>query len=288
MASASDHASHAFFWVSMSWLVNFVYQFKIEVPTHTTMRACNVLTTVLLGYLIFGESYSFRQCFAGFLVTIGIILATLADAMLVGKCGQSITVYGCLFDKRQSSETEEDMGRWAIGISLLVLCLLVQAMLGHTQKRTYNRYLEDASKYDGIKKNDLADEFLFTSVLASLFGSLVFWEEIMLHSRKAVESPKVFNLVPIQFVWILCNNVAQAMCIKGVFRLYTRHSTLAVNITLSVRKFLTVVISILFFGNPWSSQHSMGAVLVFGGAFLYSSPGFSSGTTEKKAKEKAT
>lgn len=283
IAATRDHVSHAVLWVSMSWLVNFVYQFKIEVPTHTTIRACNILTTVVLGYLVFGEKYSFAQCLAGVLVTIGIVLASLADAVLVGKCGESTSVYGCLFEQKRDQTVEQDIGRWSIGILLLLLCLAVQAMLGHTQKRTYDKYLVDPSKFGGIKKNDLADEFLFTSVVASLLGSLGFYDEILQYGKEAINSPRIGGIVPIQFLWILGNNISQATCIKGVFRLYTRNSTLAVNITLSVRKFLTVVISIITFGNPWSTQHSLGAVFVFGGAFLYSNGGMC-----ERRKEKST
>ena len=38
-----------------------------------------------------------------------------------------------------------------------------------------------------------------------------------------------------------------------------------------MRKFFTVVFSVLWFQNPWSWQHSVGAFFVFGGGFLYSS-----------------
>lgn len=284
VASRGDHLLHAMFWVTMNWLVNFVYQFNIGVPTHTTIRACNVLTTVCLGFLIFGERYSALQCFAGLLVTGGIIVASLADAMLIGKCGASTTVYGCLFDARVDQDVEKDMARWSIGIILLIACLLVQGMLGHTQKRIYDKYLQDRNKHPGLTKNDLADEFLFTSVFLSLLGTVPFHSDIVEFSRQAMGTRLLMGILPMQFVWILFNNIAQACCIKGVFRLYTRHSTLAVNITLSVRKFLTVVISVVVFGNSWSTSHTIGAVFVFTGAFLYSSGGL----FERKEKAKKT
>merc|ERR1711930_31363 len=103
---------------------------------------------------------------------------------------------------------------------------------------------QDRVKYPVLTRNELADEFLFVSLL----GTIPFYSEIVDFTHQATQTRLLLGYVPVQFVWIMLNNVAQAMCIKGVFRLYTRHSTLAVNIALSVRKFLTVVISILVFG----------------------------------------
>ena len=47
----------------------------------------------------------------------------------------------------------------------------------------------------------------------------MFWDEIVLHGRNAAASPTAFEFgvrVPIQALWVLGNNIAQACCIKGV------------------------------------------------------------------------
>merc|ERR1712054_170383 len=104
---------------------------------------------------------------------------------------------------------------------------------------------------------------MFTSALASLLGSLVFWDEIQHHFKNAMASetyeiiPGSGYGVPSQWLYILGNNVTQLLCIKGVYALSTRYSALTVNVTLSVRKFFTVLISIVYFQNPWTDLHSL-------------------------------
>lgn len=76
--------------------------------------------------------------------------------------------------------------------------------------------------------------------------------------------------LPRQILWLLVNNVSQTICLKGVFRTSATVTPLALTIILSVRKFLSVVVSIVLFSNPWTPQHSAATVLIFGGAFAYS------------------
>ena len=48
-----------------------------------------------------------------------------------------------------------------------------------------------------------------------------------------------------------------------------RTSNLTVNVALSVRKAISLLISIVYFGNAFTMGHAIGAVLVFGGTLLY-------------------
>merc|ERR1719482_1435000 len=87
-----------------------------------------------------------------------------------------------------------------------------------------------------------------------------------------MSSPSLLDIFPLprSIVWVLLNNVTQLICIKGVFRLSAHYSPLTVNITLSVRKFLSVLFSIVWFGNAWTMLHSVATVAIFGGVFAYS------------------
>merc|ERR1719213_132456 len=70
-------------------------------------------------------------------------------------------------------------------------------------------------------------------------------------------------------VWLTANLVTQAICIKGVFYLSASYSPLTVNLTLSVRKFASVMLSVVLFGNPWGTKHVVASCLIFGGVFAY-------------------
>merc|ERR1719408_665645 len=83
-----------------------------------------------------------------------------------------------------------------------------------------------------------------------------------------LNSPPLLGL-PAGCVWLGMNLCTQAMCIKGVFYLSANYSPLTVNLTLSVRKFCSVLFSIYWFSNPFSNKHVAASLLIFGGVFLY-------------------
>merc|ERR1719161_950042 len=80
LASWSSHVQHAVLWISMSVLVNYAFAFNISVPIHTLFRSCNVIASVLLGWLLFGQRYSLRQLLCICVITVGIFLGSIGDA----------------------------------------------------------------------------------------------------------------------------------------------------------------------------------------------------------------
>eukprot|EP00931_Biecheleriopsis_adriatica_P108895 TRINITY_DN83165_c0_g1_i1.p1 TRINITY_DN83165_c0_g1~~TRINITY_DN83165_c0_g1_i1.p1 ORF type:complete len:358 (+),score=76.39 TRINITY_DN83165_c0_g1_i1:42-1115(+) len=259
----SSHVKHAALWVSMSVLANVAFGFNISVPIHTLFRSCNVIASVLLGYALFGQRYSFKQLLCVLVITVGIFLGSVGDAkQFFGSC------VGCGGGSKPAADGSSDAGflRWITGIVLLLFVQLLQGFLGHTQALLYKRHS------DCGKKGDLSEEFLFTSHLVSFLPFVFLWEDVMAAARFALATPPLSEALPVpsQFLFLLLNNIFQLICIKGVFRLSAHYSPLTVNITLSVRKFLSVVVSILWFGNTWTTLHSIATVAIFGGVFAYS------------------
>lgn len=255
-----SHFYHAALWVSMSVLANVAFSFNISVPIHTLFRSCNVIASVLLGYSLFGQRYSLKQLVCVLFITVGIFLGSVGDAkqfLGCSDCGPGATT---------KSHADEGFIRWSIGIALLIFVQILQGFLGHTQAVLYKRHANCGTK------SELAEEFLFTSHLVSFLPFIFLWEDVVAAARLALESAPISNAlpIPIQLLFFLANNLCQLVCIKGVFRLSAHFSPLTVNITLSVRKFLSVVVSILWFGNAWTTLHSIATVSIFGGVFAYS------------------
>ena len=59
------------------------------------------------------------------------------------------------------------------------------------------------------------------------------------------------------------------MCINAVFQLTSECTSLTVTLVITVRKFLSLLISIFYFGNAFTMLHWVGAVLVFGGSAVF-------------------
>ena len=75
--------------------------------------------------------------------------------------------------------------------------------------------------------------------------------------------------VPKLWLYILSNCVTQYVCIRGVFVLTTECPSLVVTLVVTLRKFVSLLFSIFYFQNPFTIQHWVGTILVFGGTALF-------------------
>lgn len=60
------------------------------------------------------------------------------------------------------------------------------------------------------------------------------------------------------------------MCISSVFVLTAECSSLTVNLVVTLRKFISLLLSVVYFDNAFTLFHWSGTVLVFGGTLLFS------------------
>ena len=73
-------------------------------------------------------------------------------------------------------------------------------------------------------------------------------------------------------------------CVRGVFMLGNEAGALTLVLTLTVRKFVSLFVSIWFFGNTFTSFHWAGAVLVLVGVTAYNLAGKGKGKGKGKPK----
>ncbi|CAK8994136.1 unnamed protein product [Durusdinium trenchii] len=260
-----SHGTFAALWVSMSVLANYAFAYKISVAIFTLIRSCNIIATVLLGFLVFGQRFSVEQLACVVAVTLGIFLASMGEMKTLQSPSCDGTGCGTTASAEIGSTSEVDIGTWLIGLGMLAFVQLLQGFLGNVQSNYYRIYKDLAPK------NELCDEFLFTSHIVALAPLFFLKEDIMAAAESAwFSEPLPLVPVPSRLAWLFINNVSQTICLKGVFRTSACVSPLALTIILSVRKFLSVVVSIVIFSNPWTILHSIATVLIFGGAFAYS------------------
>ena len=62
----------------------------------------------------------------------------------------------------------------------------------------------------------------------------------------------------------------RVVCILGVYQLTGAAGTVTCTLTLTIRKFVSLVISIVYFQNPFTVYHWLGGVMVFLGKKLLS------------------
>jgi solute carrier family 35 (UDP-xylose/UDP-N-acetylglucosamine transporter), member B4 len=76
--------------------------------------------------------------------------------------------------------------------------------------------------------------------------------------------------IPIMWAYLLCNVLTQYFCIRSVFILTTECSSLIVTLVITLRKFFSLLVSIIYFQNEFTFYHYIGTACVFFGTFLFS------------------
>lgn len=72
------------------------------------------------------------------------------------------------------------------------------------------------------------------------------------------------------FVWIFPYlHVYRYICISSVYFLTTECSSLTVTLVITLRKFASLLFSILYFSNPFTLYHWIGTLLVFIGTIIF-------------------
>lgn len=152
--------------------------------------------------------------------------------------------------------------RWALGIGLLTLALFVSAGMGIYQEQLYKRYGKHPF------------EALYYTHLLPLPAFLLFGGNIWEHTKIAFESapvavPVLGYAVPVVVLYIVGNMVTQYMCISSVYVLTTECQSLTVTLVVTLRKFVSLVFSILYFKNDFTIYHWVGTFCVFYGTIVF-------------------
>ena len=118
-------------------------------------------------------------------------------------------------------------------------------------------------------------EALFYTHALPLPGFLLLAPDILHHwglllSSQPVAIPLLNIQLPVMLLYLLGNVVTQYVCISSVFVLTTECASLTVTLVVTLRKFLSLLFSIMYFNNPFTPYHWLGTGLVFGGTLLFS------------------
>uniref|UniRef100_A0A3Q3JBT2 Solute carrier family 35 member B4 n=1 Tax=Monopterus albus TaxID=43700 RepID=A0A3Q3JBT2_MONAL len=185
------------------------------------------------------------------LVSVGIFICTIMSA-------KQLNV---------ANEGSEEQGfyaimHWLIGIAMLTFALLMSARMGIFQETLYKQYGKHSK------------EALFYNHCLPLPGFLLLYTNIynycVYFSQSApVVIPVVGVTMPIMWLYLLINVITQYVCIRGVFILTTECTSLTVTLVVTLRKFFSLIFSIIYFQNPFTAWHWVGTAVVFLGTLLY-------------------
>ncbi|EDW62340.1 uncharacterized protein Dvir_GJ16752 [Drosophila virilis] len=236
---------------------NYAFNFNIPMPLHMIFRSGSLMANMIMGIILLKKRYNLRQYSSVAMITAGIVLCTLVSS-------------GDVKDNTHHSLKVEtsfsDVFWWSVGIALLSVALLVTAYMGIYQEVIFKRHGKHPR------------EALFFTHMLPLPGFLIMASNIAQHWKIAVASETVavpmpgisWSLAfPLMLFYLLCNVVTQYICISSVYVLTTECASLTVTLVVTLRKFVSLLFSIVYFRNPFTLSHWLGTVLVFFGTILF-------------------
>ncbi|KAG2125935.1 UAA transporter [Suillus cothurnatus] len=267
----------------LSTLNNAAFAYHIPMTVHIVFRSGGMIINMILGWIFTKKRYTARQVVSVLVVTVGIIITTLSASK----------------PKSHAAEVDTpDVSLYAMGISILGLALVLSGFLGLIQDWVFARYIapaqaEAASNPTGQSSWQENMFYLHSLALPLFYFSK---DNISMELTRMSSSPPVLLslpqsgplapygaglLVPSIFVYLLLNTCTQLVCVVGVNRLTGRVSSLTVTLILTVRKAISLLLSVAFYGGQGNTEMWAGAGLVFIGTI-----GYSTGSKSKDQKEK--
>ncbi|KAK1335125.1 hypothetical protein QTO34_004705 [Cnephaeus nilssonii] len=251
-----------FFTVSV--VNNYALNLNIAMPLHMIFRSGSLIANMILGIIILKKRYSIFKYASIALVSVGIFICTYMSAKQVTS---------------QSSLSENEgfqaftwwlLGKYAnynndnclCSIGALTFALLMSARMGIFQETLYKQFGKHSK------------EALFYNHALPLPGFIFLASDIYDHAAlfnksELYEVPVVGVAMPIMWFYLLMNVITQYVCIRGVFILTTECTSLTVTLVVTLRKFVSLIISILYFQNPFTVWHWLGTLFVFIGTLMY-------------------
>ena len=136
------------------------------------------------------------------------------------------------------------------GLVLLFVGQLCSVVLGFIQEHVYK-------KYGKHWQEALIITHLIGTPMFIVFSSSIYADVLQVYEKSL--------LIPFTL-----NIVSQLFCIRGVNELAAHGTALTLNLVLTLRKYVSLWISIIMFGNALSYLQILGACLVVLGTWLYS------------------
>uniref|UniRef100_A0A8D1V106 Solute carrier family 35 member B4 n=1 Tax=Sus scrofa TaxID=9823 RepID=A0A8D1V106_PIG len=166
----------------------------------------------------------------------------------------------------QSSSSENDgfqaFAWWLLGIGALTFALLMSARMGIFQETLYRQFGKHSKEALFYNHALPLPGFIF-------LASDIYDHAVLFNKSELYQVPVVGVTVPIMWFYLFMNVITQYVCIRGVFTLTTECTSLTVTLVVTLRKFVSLIFSILYFRNPFTLWHWLGTVFVFLGTLMY-------------------
>ncbi|SMN19998.1 similar to Saccharomyces cerevisiae YEL004W YEA4 Uridine diphosphate-N-acetylglucosamine (UDP-GlcNAc) transporter required for cell wall chitin synthesis [Maudiozyma saulgeensis] len=232
---------------------NSVFKYKISIPLHIVFRCFSTVITMIVSWLVNKKRYSRLQVIAACLLTIGAIITSLYQDHEFS-LEPILSWWKTRQDISMKTNSEYDT-TFLLGICLLVISSISSALLSVYNEWTYKTY----GKH--WQENLFYTHFLSLPIFMIKDGN-----HIMTGYRQLTRSG---SKVGRSHVLLFSNIITQNICIRGVNILASHTNALTLSVILTVRKFVSLLLSVVIYKNILSYTSYVGVATVFFGTLLY-------------------
>ncbi|GMM38038.1 Yea4 protein [Saccharomycopsis crataegensis] len=284
---------HVGFFFITSILNNYVLNLNVSMPIHVIFRSSGTIFTMFIGRVFMKKKYNQYQVFSGGCLTLGLLLTTIGNSSMKID-SKSLSGLSNMDYKRSLSFTAISefflSGAWQravmlaiervnLGIVLLILASVLISINGFLLEATF-KSITDKQQGKNLWKEALFYQHVFSlplfilllgksvvgesqAFMASIFDNL---------SQTGTSRNVIFSnpraLMPLYL--LILNVITQYICVRGVNRLSSHANSLTVSVVLLLRKFTSLVLSIVVFENSLDWLCWVGIGFIFCGTGLYS------------------
>eukprot|EP00242_Pyramimonas_sp_CCMP2087_P014760 CAMPEP_0198203374 /NCGR_PEP_ID=MMETSP1445-20131203/6652_1 /TAXON_ID=36898 /ORGANISM="Pyramimonas sp., Strain CCMP2087" /LENGTH=296 /DNA_ID=CAMNT_0043874743 /DNA_START=280 /DNA_END=1170 /DNA_ORIENTATION=- len=264
----------------------YVASFHISNALQHVVRAASPMSTLLVGLLAFGREYSAAQIVGVALITAGSLTTISAEASWLVADGAETTDLsrtGVILSFVRELQINASLQWWTLGVVLLNLNMICTSFLTQMQTRGFDRWGKQQWRDMMLLQHVLSFPIFLpfvpllraTAAQFSASAPLMSPTSFIDHAGKAGASSIVAEwLSPIAstpWAWALTafDSVTQVACISSVHVLLARYGGVETTIVLTLRKFLSLGVSVLLFDAVFTTSHWIGVALVFIGTLIF-------------------
>lgn len=244
-----------FVMVTMFFLVsvvnNYALNFNIPMPLHMIFRSGSLIANMVLGIIILKKRYPVAKYISIVLISLGIFICMFMSA-------KQVASHTSVSDDGSYSAFIQ----WLIGVAMLTFALFMSARMGIFQETLYKQFGKHS------KEALFYNHFLPLPAFI-LFASDIYNHGILFSQSQTIELVPLGMSMPIMWFYLTMNVLTQYVCIRGVFILTTECTSLTVTLVVTLRKFISLIFSIVYFKNPFTLWHWVGTSVVFVGTLTY-------------------
>jgi solute carrier family 35 (UDP-xylose/UDP-N-acetylglucosamine transporter), member B4 len=232
--------------VVSSHLNNDVFRYDLPMPTHIIFRSSQAVSTLFFGWCFWHKTYGILKIVGSALIAIGVVLFTL-DVQI----------------KPQADATAQQNS--IIGISILMVITVMNSLCSLYKEQVYQRKDQTDPtliRFDWkeiVYYNHMFGLIFYIPMCTQIYKEFCTFKDIV----DVVQDGHVMGM-------LFYNWVTQLVCIVGVNVLLFKVTALTLTIILLVKRFLSLLLSIVMFKAPVGTKGYMGIAFVFAGAVTYS------------------